>query len=140
MAPRNPADTTQYQGSGYPASAQMRALQHSDAEALDCILTDWMAQHGVSDAIACDGKTLRGSGSETVKPRHLVAAVVHGTTRIIAQTPVDEKLTDLTGTLVTADANPVVCFLHASFTSPRSTCRAANADVLAIWSASHLEP
>ncbi len=72
-------------------SAIRRALQRSDADALDRILTAWMAEYGSPDAIACDGKTLRGSGSETAKPRHLVAAVIHGTTRVIAQTAVDEK-------------------------------------------------
>ena len=97
-------------------SAIRRTLQRSDAEALDGILQDWMAEHGVPDAIACDGKTARGSGNATTKARHLVSAVVHGTTRVIAQTAVDEKSNeipamyplldslDLTGTLVTADA------------------------------------
>ena len=97
-------------------SAIRRALQRSDAAALDRILTHWMAEYGSPKAIACDGKTLRGSGSETTKPRHLVAAVVHGSTRIVAQTAVDQKSheipamypllepLELTGTLVTADA------------------------------------
>ena len=97
-------------------SAIRRTLQRSDAEALDGILQDWMAEQGVPDAIACDGKTARGSGNATTKARHLVSAVVHGTTRVIAQTAVDEKSKeipamyplldslDLTGTLVTADA------------------------------------
>jgi hypothetical protein len=97
-------------------SAIRRTLQRSDAEALDGILQDWMAEQGVPDAIACDGKTARGSGNATTKARHLVSAVVHGTTRVIAQTAVDEKSNeipamyplldslDLTGTLVTADA------------------------------------
>ena len=97
-------------------SAMRRALQRSDPEALDRILAQWMAEHGGPDAIAGDGKTVRGSGSATTKPRHLVSAVIHGTTRVIAQTAVDEKSKeipamsdlldplDLTGTLVTADA------------------------------------
>ena len=97
-------------------SAIRRALQRSNAEALDDILEGWMAEHGVPAAIAFDGKTVRGSGNATTKPRHLVSAVVHGTTRVIAQTEVDQKSNeipamyplldalDLTGTLVTADA------------------------------------
>lgn len=100
-----------------PSESAIRwTLQQSDADALDGILEDWMAEQGVPNAIACDGKTVRGSGSDTAKARHLVSAVVHGTTRIIAQTAVDEKSNeipamspvldslDLTGTLVTADA------------------------------------
>ncbi len=75
-----------------------------------------MAEQGIPDAIACDGKTARGSGNATTKARHQVSAVIHGTTRVIAQTAVDEKSNeipamyplldslDLTGTLVTADA------------------------------------
>ncbi|MHB1956130.1 MAG: ISAs1 family transposase [Sulfobacillus sp.] len=97
-------------------SAIRRALQRSDAAALDDILERWMAEQGVPAAIACDGKTVRGSGNATTKPRHLVSAVVHGTTRVIAQTEVDQKSNeipamytmldplDLTGTLITADA------------------------------------
>ncbi len=97
-------------------SAIRRALQRSDAAALDRILTNWMAEYGSPKAIACDGNTLRGSGSESTAPRHLVAAVVHGSTRIVAQTAVDQKSNEipamypllepleLTGTLVTADA------------------------------------
>ncbi|PSR23751.1 MAG: hypothetical protein C7B45_01670 [Sulfobacillus acidophilus] len=97
-------------------SAIRRTLQQSDAAALDGILADWMAEHGIPDAIACDGKTARGSGNATTKTRHLVSAVIHGTTRVIAQTAVDEKSNeipamytlldalDFTGTLVAADA------------------------------------
>ena len=97
-------------------SAIRRALQRSDAEALDRWLAEWMAEHGPPKAIACDGKTVRGSGNATTQPRHLVAAVVHGTTRVIAQTAVDEKSNaiparpplldplELTGTLIPADA------------------------------------
>ncbi len=93
-----------------------RALQRSDAEALDLVFAGWMAEQGVPAAIAFDGKTLRGSRSETTKARHLVSAVAHGTTRILAETEVGEKSNeipaayplldplDLTGTLVTADA------------------------------------
>ncbi len=97
-------------------SAIRRAVQRSNAEALDDILEGWMAEHGVPAAIACDGQTVRGSGNATTKPRHRVSAVVHGTTRVIAQTEVDQKSNeipamypvldslDLTGTRVTTDA------------------------------------
>jgi len=97
-------------------SAIRRALQRSHAEVLDRLLEEWMAEQGTPAAIACDGKTVRGSGNATTKPRHLVSAVIHGTTRVIAQTAVDEKSNeipavhtllksiDLAGTLVTADA------------------------------------
>lgn len=97
-------------------SAIRRALQRSDAEALDRTLEQWMAEQGIPNAIACDGKTVRGSGNATTKPRHLVSAVIHGTTRVVAQTAVDEKSNEipamrtlldpvqLAGTLITADA------------------------------------
>ena len=97
-------------------AAIRRTLQRSDAEALDRILTEWMSEQGVPDAVAFDGKTVRGSRSETAKARHLVSAVVHGTTRVLAQTEVDEKSNaipaayplldslDLQGALVTGDA------------------------------------
>ncbi|MCL4494322.1 MAG: hypothetical protein M1294_05840 [Firmicutes bacterium] len=88
----------------------------SDAEALGCILTDWIAQHVLPDAIVCDGKTLWESSSIFVKPRFLVASVVQSTTRICVQTAGNENRTrflrwtrlleplDPTGRLVTADA------------------------------------
>ena len=97
-------------------SAIRRAVQRSDADALDRILEEWMAEQGIPNAIACDGKTVRGSGNATTAPRHLVSAVLHGTTRVVAQTAVDQQSNeipamydlldsiDLTGTLVTADA------------------------------------
>lgn len=97
-------------------SAIRRTLQRSKAEELDSLLEEWMAEQGTPAAIACDGKTVRGSGNATTKPRHLVSAVIHGTTSVIAQTAVDEKSNEipamrtllepleLTGTLITADA------------------------------------
>ncbi len=97
-------------------SAIRRALQRSNAEALDDIFEGWMAEHGVPAAIACDGQTVRGSGTATTIPRHRVSAVVHGTTRVIAQPEVDQKSNeisamypvldslDLTDTVVTTDA------------------------------------
>ncbi len=55
-----------------------------------------MAEQGIPDAIACAGKTARGSGNATTKARHLVSAVIHGTTRVIAQTAVvDEKSNEI---------------------------------------------
>ena len=41
-------------------SAIRRALQRSDADALDRILSALMAEYGVPDAIACNGKTPPG--------------------------------------------------------------------------------
>ena len=97
-------------------SAIRRTLQRSDAAALDAILEEWMADFGFGDAVAFDGKTVRGSGSDTQGPRHLVAAVVHGTTRVVAQQEVASKTNEipvahdllapleLKGNMVTADA------------------------------------
>jgi hypothetical protein len=97
-------------------SAIRRALQRSDADALDRILTEWMADFGLDDAVAFDGTTVRGSASADQPARHLVAAVVHGTTRVVAQQEVDCKTNEipvaydllaplaLAGKMVTADA------------------------------------
>jgi hypothetical protein len=54
-----------------------------------------MAEQGIPDAIACDGKPTHGSGNGTTKLRHLVSAVVHGATRVITQTAVEEKSNEI---------------------------------------------
>ncbi len=66
--------------------------------------------------MAFDGKTLRGSGQDSKKPQHLLAAVTHGTPLTLGQVAVGEKTNeipeaprllsplDLRGKVVTADA------------------------------------
>jgi hypothetical protein len=68
-------------------------------------------------ALALDGKTLRGSrDGKDGRAVHLLAAVVHGSGEVVAQTPVDGKTNEITrvapllgeldirGAVVTADA------------------------------------
>jgi hypothetical protein len=67
-------------------------------------------------ALALDGKTLRGSREGNQAGMHLLAAVVHGSGQVVAQTRVDGKTNEITrvapllseldiqGSVVTADA------------------------------------
>jgi len=79
----------------------------------------WVAKQQVlqpGQAIALDGKTLRGSGDGESKQVHLLSAIVHGTGVVVAQTPVPGKTNEITcvepllrnldleGCVVTADA------------------------------------
>jgi DDE_Tnp_1-associated/Transposase DDE domain len=98
-----------------------RALQSLDADALDDACGGW-AQHRTAPApgtrriIAVDGKTLRGSGAEDGPGRHLLAALDHGHSVVLAQVDVEAETNeipmfataldrvDLTGAVVTADA------------------------------------
>jgi hypothetical protein len=97
-----------------------RVLQAVDAQELDTKVGQWLARlHETLEgrALALDGKTLRGSrDGEEGRPVHLLAAVVHGSAAVVAQTRVDEKTNEITrvkpllseldiaGAVVTADA------------------------------------
>jgi ribosomal protein L12E/L44/L45/RPP1/RPP2 len=57
-----------------------RTLQRLDGDSLDAAIGAWAAQStqppaGARRALAGDGKTPRGSGSDTAEPRHLLAAI-----------------------------------------------------------------
>src|SRR2546429_466500 len=104
-----------------------RTLQRLDAGELDRLLGAWGQtptaggeQAGLR-AVAVDGKTLRGSGSNTpagnaAGQRHLLAAFDHAHGAVLGQVDVDAKTNevpmlptlldrlDLTGMVVTADA------------------------------------
>lgn len=54
--------------------------QRSDADAPDQILTGWVADFGLGDAVAFDGNTVPVPSADR-PARHLMAVVVHGTTR-----------------------------------------------------------
>ncbi len=106
-----------------------RALQVVDADALDDAIALWLARRdphghaddGVVDAVALDGKTVRGArarGSDDDDDRapHLVSAVSHRDGTVLAQRQVDSKSNEITavrplltglnlvGKVVTADA------------------------------------
>jgi predicted transposase YbfD/YdcC len=105
-----------------------RVLAHVDPDALDRAIGQWLTrQHPPprasrpppprpQRAVAVDGKTLRGSGHHRAAPVHLLAAMDHATTVVLAQADVDhttneiarfrpllERL-DLTDAVITADA------------------------------------
>jgi len=108
-----------------------RVLARVDPDALDLVIGRWLAdqlppvpptrpppaaQPAWRQAVAVDGKTLRGSGHHGRSPAHLLAAMDHTTRVVLAQTDVDattneitqfrpllERL-DLIGAVITADA------------------------------------
>lgn len=98
-----------------------RVLQRMNGDELDAVLGNWLAARtGRGDqrrALAVDGKTLRGSAGQHTRARHLMAAIDHGSSTVLAQVTVDEKtneiplfaplcdtITTMAGTVVTVDA------------------------------------
>jgi predicted transposase YbfD/YdcC len=96
-----------------------RTLARLDAEALAAAIGAWLADRDPSDrrprAVAVDGKTLRGSGTQG-RQVHLLAAMDHATRTVLGQRHVDGAPgevpgfrplladLDLAGVVVTADA------------------------------------
>lgn len=95
-----------------------RVLQSIDAEQVDRALTGWVSSLSPSppEAIALDGKTLRGARGPEGQQVHLLSALLHGEGIVIAQREVGEKTNEipeapalleplnLAGLVVTADA------------------------------------
>ncbi|GAB6173370.1 hypothetical protein JCM15765_28480 [Paradesulfitobacterium aromaticivorans] len=54
-----------------------RHLQSIDAEKLDEIMNQWLAEQTDPDAIAIDGKTLKGAKDVSGRQLHLMAAILH---------------------------------------------------------------
>lgn len=94
-----------------------RVLQRVDAEALDRVVGALLARWGgAAEAVAVDGKALRGSAQDGRGPRLLLAAVTHKTPAVLAQREVPPERNevsevkpllaplDLRGKVVTADA------------------------------------
>lgn len=92
-----------------------RVLQKTDPEQIDQMINEWLGD-SQGEALAVDGKTLRGSKSKDKKALHLVAALLHGEGIVIGQKEVDSKSNEITafqpllqdidikGKTVTADA------------------------------------
>jgi predicted transposase YbfD/YdcC len=81
-----------------------RVLARIDADALDHVIGAWLAAqqpspppHPPRQAVAIDGKTLRGSGHDSSPPVHLLAAMDHTTCVVLDQTDVDAKTNEITG-------------------------------------------
>lgn len=95
-----------------------RVLQGIDAEQVDRALSDWVQrlEGGQGEAVAFDGKTLRGARRPNGGQVHLLSAMLHGTGVILGQCEVEEKSNEipaapqlldrieLGGVTVTADA------------------------------------
>lgn len=92
-----------------------RTLQKIDAVEIDNMINEWLG-NAEGEAIAVDGKTLRGSRTKGKKPLHLVSALLHAEGIVIGQREVDCKSNEITafrpllnnidikGKTVTADA------------------------------------
>lgn len=94
-----------------------RKLQSIDPDEVDRALGDWLAEQSLSmQAVAVDGKTLKGAKGAGGRQVHLLAALVHHEKVVIAQRQVDTKSNEITafrplleplaleGKVVTADA------------------------------------
>jgi hypothetical protein len=107
---RAPSDTTFF-----------RVLNGLDAAEFDLRLGQWMMAQEISilQALAVDGKCLRGSGRRDGKPLQLLSAVSHRLRLTVAQEPIEQKSNEipalqpllrklppgaLEGTMITADA------------------------------------
>jgi predicted transposase YbfD/YdcC len=106
-----------------------RVLARIDVDAMDRAIGAWLASQQPPpaspaspiprpwrQAVAVDGKTLRGSGHHQTAPVHLLAAMDHTSRAVLSQTDVDAKTNeiarfqplleglDLAGRVLTADA------------------------------------
>jgi len=75
-----------------------RVLQQLDADVLDTVLSQWLTGEllQTGDAIAIDGKSVRGSGhGSRERPVHLLSALVHRTGQVIGQVDVDIKTNEI---------------------------------------------
>lgn len=99
-------------------STFFRVLNGLDAAAFDLVVGQWMLQQdrSVLEALAVDGKVLRGSGRADGKALQLLSAVSHRLRLTVAQEPIEEKSNEIPaiqpllrkvpcqGSLITADA------------------------------------
>lgn len=115
-----------------------RVLQRLDAYLLDTQIGSWLIQHCalVGNAVAVDGKTLRGAHDFGQRAVHLLSAIVHDQAVVIGQIAVQEKTNEipklpellapvpLQGAVVTADA------LHTQHETARYLIEDKHADYL----------
>ncbi len=77
-----------------------RAISNIDAHEVDRATSAWLIKLGVDipgNAIAIDGKALRGSYGNDGKQVHLLAALTHREGAVIAQQRVDDKSNEIPG-------------------------------------------
>lgn len=122
-------------------STFFRVINRLDALDFDLRIGQWMMAQEISilQALAIDGKCLRGSGRTDGKPLQLLSAVSHRLRLTVAQEPIQEKSNEipaiqpllrklpkaaLEGTMLTADA------LHCQQESSRFVTQELGADYL----------
>jgi len=119
-------------------STFFRVLNTLDPAALDLVVGQWMMQQDISvlQALAVDGKVLRGSGRADGKPLQLLSAVSHRLRLTVAQEPIEEKSNEIPaikpllrkvpcqGSLITADA------MHCQQESARFVTQDLGADYI----------
>jgi hypothetical protein len=76
-----------------------RMLSRADADAIDAALTGWLFSRSKDDAIAIDGKTIRGASRHTGHTIHLLSAFLHNMGTVIAQRQVDCKTNEIPSAL-----------------------------------------
>jgi len=76
-----------------------RAFRHLDHAAFERVLGQWFAAQGLApnEALAIDGKTLRGIHGEQIPGVHVVAAYAHETRLVLAQAETVGKGHELAG-------------------------------------------
>lgn len=93
---------------GPSGSTVHRIFRRLDHAAFEQVLGQWFATQGLQadEAIAIDGKTLRGIHGEEVPGVHLVAAFAHQTRTVLAQTATEGKGHELSGVKAVLAALP----------------------------------
>ncbi|MGC8494875.1 MAG: ISAs1 family transposase [Syntrophobacteraceae bacterium] len=72
-----------------------RLLTRADADAVDAALTGWLLSRSKDDAIAVDGKIIRGASRHAGQNIHLLSAFLHNMEAVIAQCQVDSKTNEI---------------------------------------------
>jgi len=89
-------------------------FRHLDQLAFERVLVQWFAEQGLKaeEAIAIDGKTLRGIHGEEVPGVHLVAAFANQLRTVLAQSTTEGKGKELAGVQAVLAALPArLCWL-----------------------------
>ncbi len=94
-----------------------RILSRIDPKAVEKVFSDWVMAHSSNeDALAIDGKTLKGTRGADGRAKQLVASLFHNSGAVVAQTEVSSKTNeipairelleplDIAGKVITADA------------------------------------
>lgn len=93
-----------------------RHLQKIDADEFDRTINEWLASQADPEAVAVDGKTVKGARDAQGNQLHLMSAILHQKGIVVSQMPVDSKTNEITcfkplldeveiaGKVVTADA------------------------------------